>query len=102
MNEPIRKYMKIGLVHFMAYPTTIKGEGPVVETIKKIVLDDYFEAIEITTVKGKEERELVKKMLDTSHMAVAYGAQPRLLTTGMNINDLDETKRQQALANLKE
>jgi sugar phosphate isomerase/epimerase len=102
MNEPIRKYMKVGLVHFMAYPTTIKGEGPVVETIRKIVLDDYFEAIEITTVKNKEERALVKKMLDTSHMTVAYGAQPRLLTTGMNINDLDEGKRQQALANLKE
>lgn len=102
MNDPIRKYMKIGLVHFMAYPTTIKGEGPVVETIRKVVLDDYFEAIEITTVKNKEERQLVKKMLDTSHMTVAYGGQPRLLTTGMNINDLDEDKRQQALANLKE
>ena len=35
MNEPMRKYMKVGLVHFMAYPATIKGEGPVVETIKK-------------------------------------------------------------------
>jgi sugar phosphate isomerase/epimerase len=35
-------------------------------------------------------------------MTVAYGAQPRLLTTGLNINDLDEEGRQKALANLKE
>ena len=102
MNEPIRKYMKIGLVHFMAYPNTIKGEGPITETIRKVVLDDYFEAIEITTIKNNDERAFVKKMLETSHMTVAYGGQPRLLTTGMNINDLDEEARQKALANLKE
>ncbi|HET9277325.1 MAG TPA: TIM barrel protein [Flavitalea sp.] len=102
MNEPIRKYMKIGLVHFMAYPTTIKGEGPITETIRKVVLDDYFEAIEITTIKNNDERASVKKMLETSHMTVAYGGQPRLLTTGMNINDLSEEARQKALANLKE
>lgn len=102
MNESMHKFMKVGLVHFMAYPTTIKGEGPVLETIKKLALDEYFTAIEITTVKDKRERKKIKQILDTSHMTVAYGAQPRLLTTGLNINDLDEEGRQKALANLKE
>ncbi len=102
MNESLYKYMKVGLVHFMAFPTTIKGEGPVVETIRKIVLDDYFSAIEITTIKDPGEREAVRKMLESSHMAVAYGAQPRLLTTGLNINDLNEDGRLQALNNLKQ
>src|SRR3989442_7655316 len=102
MNDPMCKYMKVGLVHFMAYPNTIKGEGPIIETIKKIVLDEYFSAIELTTIKNPEDRRSVKKMLETSHMAIAYGAQPRLLTTGLNINDLNEEGRQKALANLKE
>jgi sugar phosphate isomerase/epimerase len=102
MNEPLYKYMKVGLVHFMAYPATIKGEGPVLETIKKLALDDYFTAIEITTIKDKEQRKKAKQMLEASHMTVAYGAQPRLLTTGLNINDLNESGRQNALANLKE
>ncbi|MDR2914854.1 MAG: sugar phosphate isomerase/epimerase [Tannerella sp.] len=102
MNEPLCKFMKVGLIHFMAYPGTMKGEGPVLETIKKIAVDDYFTAIEITTVKDKEEREKVKQMLETSHMSIAYGGQPRLLTTGLNINDLDEENRQKALKNLKE
>jgi sugar phosphate isomerase/epimerase len=35
-------------------------------------------------------------------MTVAYGAQPRLLTTGMNINSLVEEERQKALDNLKQ
>jgi sugar phosphate isomerase/epimerase len=102
MQDSLFKYMKVGLVHFMAYPTTIKGEGPILETIKKLAVDDYFNAIEITTIKNVEERQAVKKMLETSHMTVAYGAQPRLLTTGLNINDLNEEGRLKALQNLKE
>ena len=101
MNEPMRKYMKVGLVHFMAYPSTIKGEGPVVETIRRLAVDDYFSVIEITTIKNDADRQLVTRMLETSKMTVTYGGQPRLLTTGLNINDLNEEGRQKALANLK-
>lgn len=102
MNESMIKYFKPGLIHFMAYPSTIKGEGPILETIKKIALDDYFSAIEVTWIKDEKLRAKVKKIIEVSHMSVAYGAQPRLLTTGMNINDLDEEKRGKALASLKE
>ena len=100
--EPIYKFAKIGLVHFMAYPSTIKGEGPIIETIKKIAVDDYFDAIEVTWIKDSETRKAAKKILDSSHLTVAYGGQPRLLTTGLNINDLDNAKRQLAVTSLKE
>lgn len=93
--------MKVGLVHFMAYPSTIKGEGPIVETIRKVALDDYFTVIEITTIKNDGEREKARQMLETSKLTVTYGGQPRLLTTGLNINDLNEEGRLAALANLK-
>ena len=86
----------------MAYPSTMKGDGPIEETIKKIAVDDYFDAIEITWIKDKKIRNNIKKMLESSHMTVAYGGQPRLLTTGLNINSLDEEKRLLALASLKE
>lgn len=101
MNGPIYKYMKVGLIHFMAYPSTIKGDGPIVETVRKIVLDDYFNAIEITWINDVDIRQQVKKMLEISHMSIAYGGQPLLLTTGLNINDLDEEGRQKALNILK-
>ena len=41
MQESFYEYMKVGIIHFMAYPTTIKGEGPIVETITKIAEDDF-------------------------------------------------------------
>ncbi|HEY5562639.1 MAG TPA: TIM barrel protein [Clostridiaceae bacterium] len=101
MNDSMFKYMKVGLIHFMAYPTTMKGEGPIEETIKKIVVDDYFNAIEITQIKNLAVRQQVKRMLDSSHMTVAYGGQPLLLTTGLNINAIDEKDRQKAVVALK-
>lgn len=101
MNESMRQYMKVGLIHFMAYPAVIKGEGPIEETLYKIAVDDYFEVAEITWMKDPATRKRVKKMIETAHLAVTYGAQPRLLTTGLNINDLNEDGRQQALSSLK-
>lgn len=102
MNEAIQKYMKVGLIHFMAYPSTIKGEGPILETIKRIAMDDYFNAIEITWIKDEAVRKEAKNMLDTAGITVAYGGQPRLLTTGLNINDIDSEKRMLAVQTLKD
>lgn len=102
MNESIHEYMQVGILHFMAYPVTIEGEGPILETLKKIVVDDYFDAVEITWMKDSAIRSQARRMLDTARMTVAYGAPPRLLTTGLNINDLREEGRQKALTTLKE
>lgn len=102
MNEPMCQYFRTGLIHFMAYPSVGKGEGPIEETFKKIALDDYFEVAEIAWIKDKAIRQNVKKMIETSHMTVTYGGQPRLLTTGLNINDTEEGGRLKALATLKE
>ncbi|MDF2926514.1 MAG: Xylose isomerase protein barrel [Paenibacillaceae bacterium] len=100
--ESMTKYMKVGIVHFMAYPATMKGEGPVLETIRKLAADDYFQAVEISWIKDQETRKKARSMLESSHMTVSYGGQPRLLTTGLNINDLEEEGRQKAVAVLKE
>jgi sugar phosphate isomerase/epimerase len=102
MFESIHKYMKVGLIHFMAYPNCIKGEGPIEETLTKIALDDYFDAIEISWIKDKNVRERAKKILETSYITVGYGAQPRLLTTGLNINHTEDEERLKAVATLKD
>lgn len=102
MIESMKKYMKVGIVNFMAYPTTIKGEGPIVEATQKIAKDDYFDAIEVTWIKDKETRKQVAEIVKTAGLTLGYGCQPRHLTTGLNINSLDEKVRLEALASLKE
>ena len=102
MTHPMRRYFKPGLIHFMAYPDTMRGEGPIEETVRRIAMDEYFSAIELTWINDASVRRRVRAMCETAGLTVAYGAQPRLLTTGLNINDLDASRRALVLATLKE
>lgn len=102
MNESMHSYMKVGLIHFMAYPETMKGEGPVIETIGKILRDEYFNAIEITTIKDRETRMAAKKLLETSGLTVAFAAQPQLLVSGLSLNEIDEEGRIKAVTLCKQ
>jgi len=97
MIESIHKFFKVGIISFMAYPQIMRGEDPnVLDYLRKIATDDYFDAIEVTWIKDEELRKKAAYMLAQSHLTVCYGAQPRLLTTGMNANHLNEAERQKA------
>ena len=101
MKEPINKYFKVGLIEFMVFPAGLSGEDKdILERVKRIAYDDYFDAIELTWIKDSAARKAVAEILEISKMTVCYGAQPRLLTTGMNPNHLDEAERLRAEATL--
>jgi len=100
MTESMRKFMKVGIIQFMAYPAT--DDKSILDSIRKIAVDDYFDAIEITHIKNPETRKQVKKMLEASHMTVAFGSSPCLLTEGRNVNNTNEKERQRAVQVLKE
>ncbi|MDD5014422.1 MAG: TIM barrel protein [Atribacterota bacterium] len=101
MQDSMYKFMKVGLIHFMAYPQVMKGEGPILETLQKIAEDDFFTAVEVSWIKDVKVREKAKKLLEVSHLAVAYGAQPRLLVKKLNLNSLNEIERQEAVDEIK-
>lgn len=65
----------------MSYPHT-----DVLSSMRKIAADDYFDAVEVTHIEDPQVREEVKALLAQSHLTVSYGAQPRLLATGLNPN----------------
>lgn len=97
MRESIHKYFQVGTIRWMSFPRM-----DVVESVRRIAADDYFDAIEITHCRDQQERDAVKRLLEQSHMKVCYGAQPRLLGAGLNPNDLDEAGRAAAEAILLE
>ena len=101
MNESMYRYMDVGLIHFMAYPSTIRGEGPILETVKAIADDDYFTLIEITWIKDDEIRKQVRDLLNVGAMKIAYGAQPALLTQKLNLNAEDDLERRKAVDQIK-
>ncbi len=101
MNKHWSHYCIMSIVHFMAFPKTITGEGQIADTVAKIAEDPFFGAVEITWVKNPEERAAVKAMVESSHIQVGYGAQPVVLIGKLNPNSMDEAERVNAVTELK-
>ncbi len=90
MKDPIQKYFYVGTIQWMSHPP---ADYPLLSSVRTICCDEYFGALEVTQIKDEEERKAVKGMLEQSHLKVCYGAQPRLLGTGLNPNDINEEGR---------
>lgn len=101
MNSDLHSAMKVGIVQFMAYPETSGGKGPVLETIGKIAEDEFFGAIEISTIPDDTVRREAARLLATAHLVVGYGAQPIQLSGKLDLNALDREQRQKAIDRLK-
>jgi hypothetical protein len=101
MVESWYKYMNVGTLHFMSFPDVGKGEGPITETLEKILQDDFFTAVEITHIKDDKVCEQVKKILETSHVISSYVTHPMLLSNKLDINSLIEEERMKAVAVVK-
>ena len=91
MKESIHKYFQIGTIAWMSYPNR-----DILDAVKTIASDDFFDAIEITHNSDVESRAKEKKLLEQSHLKVCYGAQPNLLGPKLNANALDEEERMKA------
>ncbi len=97
MNESIHTYFRIGTIQWMSHP-----KKDILQSIREIACDDYFDAIELTRITDDATRSQAKRLLEQSHLKVCYGAQPRLLGPKLNPNDLDEEGRRRAEATLLE
>ncbi len=97
MKDAIHKYFQIGTIQWMSYP-----RRNVLDALKTVAADDFFDAIEITKFNDDATRDAAKALLEQSHLKVCYGAQPRLLGPKLNPNDIDEEGRKKAEATLLE
>ncbi len=101
MIDSMYEKMRVGLVHFKAYPGIETGEGPIVETLEKICADDFWTAVEVGWMKDFRVRNTARQLLDQSHLSVAYATQPRMLSTKMNLNSFDAKERNTAIGAVK-
>ena len=102
MEQSMRRFMKVGIILHVSYPQLGGGGGPILECLERICGDDYFEAVEVARMKDGQVRKKAAEMIRAAHMVSAYGGQSRTLSAGLNINDLDETRRAMAVDTLKE
>jgi len=96
MKDPIQDYATIGLVHFMLWKDCIKGEGDF-SSVATLLDDPYFGGLEMSWIKDAATRAQVAQAVKQSGKALAFGAQPVLLTQKLDINHLDEAERRKAV-----
>lgn len=98
MKDSIHKYFRVGILQWMSHP----GSDDLIESIRTIACDEYFDVIEVSEFPDNETRAKAKKIIDQSHLIVCYAAQPKLLGSKLNPNDIDEHGRVRAEAALME
>jgi sugar phosphate isomerase/epimerase len=101
MKDSLKSYIKPGILQFMAYPVA-DGNGPVVESLERILTDAYFDVVEVSWVQDPEVRTTVGEMLACSGVSSKYALHPRILARGLDLNSLDETERLKATEEAKE
>lgn len=102
MDKSITSHMRLGLVHFMAFPQLAGGDGPWAETVEIIARDNMFSAIEITHINDDAERERVRDTCALAGLSVGFGAHPIILGGGLDLNALEERARASAVARMTE
>jgi sugar phosphate isomerase/epimerase len=97
MKRSWESLLTLSVVHFMLFPETMAGEGPVVESIEKLALDDFLGGVEITLIKDAQARAAVRSIAAQSGLKLGFGAQPVLLSSGTSLNNLDDDGRKRAI-----
>ena len=100
MEDSWRGIIDLGIVHPMIYPGVAGGDGPIVETVTRFAEDDFFTLLEVTRINDKAVRTEVRKISEVSGLRLGFSAQPGLLGAGLNLANLDEKSRKDAVANI--
>jgi len=101
LTENFESLVLTGIIHPMAFPATGKGDGPVLETLTQIAHDDFFTAVEVRRAATPEILEGVRKLLSEAMMEVIVAGQPPLLGAKLDLNALDDSARQAAVADVR-
>lgn len=101
MKQPWNGVINVGIVHSMIYPQTLRGEGPILETISKIAADEFFGAIEVSWIKDPDTCNKVAKLLESAFIDIVYCGGPPILLQKLDMNSLDETVRSAAVQNVR-
>jgi len=102
MRDSLEAYCHVGIVHAMAFPECLEGEGPIVETLSQLATDTFFSAVEVGWIKSGKLRQQAAEMLATSAMDVIFAGQAAMFQQGMSLCSLDSAQRQAAITAAKE
>jgi sugar phosphate isomerase/epimerase len=102
MDCDIKRFIKVGLIHHMAYPEAFSSEKVFEETFLSILFDPFFDVVETASSPWLSMRGKIRSWVDQAHMELAFGGQGKTLSKKLNLNALDKAEREKAVSALKE
>ena len=97
MDGNRRQYMDLGVVQYVSFPQVIAGTGPVVETISRVLADEFFSAIEITWIKDEQVKRQVADLLSYSGLRVVFAGGPPYAMQHINLSALNPGERRESM-----
>ena len=101
MTELLEQYLRLGLVHFMAFPETMQDESLLLPTIEKVAADPMFRCIEIKAIEDESLIQPVVKLAAGAGLDLALAAQPAVLGGGLDPGSREKKERERAFKVLK-
>ena len=89
MKEPWQPYLQLGVVHNMAFPECLGGDGPQFETLQQICYDEFFEAVDVGPMNDADERRQCAALLRDCQITVTFACQPAILRNHLDLNAAD-------------
>jgi sugar phosphate isomerase/epimerase len=90
----------LSLVHFLAFPDYGSGNGPILESVEEVLMDDFFTGIEISRINDSNVRRKVASLIQQTHADVDFGLHPIILGEKLNLNSDEKSQRNHALETL--
>ncbi len=90
----------LGLIHSMAYPEA-KSEAEIIDSVKKILTDEFFQALEVSALLGEKVLEKVAQMCEVAKVELLIAAGPLVLSQRLNLNAEEKEERKRALESIK-
>jgi sugar phosphate isomerase/epimerase len=97
MKEPWQPYLLLGVVHNMAFPECLGGDGPQFETLQQICHDEFFDAVDVGPMNDAAVRRQCADLLRDCQMTVTFACQPVILRNNLDLNSADRAERDRAV-----
>jgi sugar phosphate isomerase/epimerase len=97
MKDPWQSYLQLGVVHFMAFPECLAGDGPQFETLQSICQDGFFDAVDVGPMVDDAQRRECAALLRDCQMQITFACQPLQLRHGLDLNAADKSQRKAAV-----
>ncbi len=101
MREAIQNYCRFGIVLSMAYPECVISEDAYLSSLKKILVDPFFQVVELGSLPFATIENKVTSMVKVAHCDMTFSGHSLLFSQKLNINSLNEEERQKAVLLLK-